>query len=45
MLGKRVLWQINVENATDKRYWAATGNNRLAMGLPRTAKLTVKIDL
>ncbi|SFS07008.1 iron complex outermembrane recepter protein [Dyella sp. OK004] len=45
MLGKRVLWQLNVENATDKRYWAATGNNRLAMGLPRTAKLTVKIDL
>ncbi|MFC5740140.1 TonB-dependent siderophore receptor [Dyella tabacisoli] len=45
MFGKRVLWQLNVENATDKRYWAATGNNRLAMGLPRTTKLTMKIDL
>jgi iron complex outermembrane receptor protein len=44
MSGKRSTWQLNVENATGKRYWAGAGT-RLASGLPRTVKLTLKLDL
>jgi len=44
LMGKRTTWQINVDNAADKRYWAGAGT-RLAAGLPRVAKLTVKVDL
>ncbi|CAN7613442.1 TonB-dependent siderophore receptor [Pseudoduganella sp. LjRoot289] len=42
--GKRATWQINVENAGGKQYWAA-GGTRLSAGLPRTVKLGVKLDL
>lgn len=45
LAGKRTTWQFNVDNLTDKRYWAAAGNNRLAMGAPRVFKLSMKIDL
>jgi iron complex outermembrane receptor protein len=44
LMGKRTTWQINVDNAADKRYWAGAGT-RLAAGLPRVAKLTLKMDL
>ncbi|MFZ6642755.1 TonB-dependent siderophore receptor [Undibacterium sp. TC4M20W] len=43
-LGKRATWQLNVENATDKRYWAGAGT-RLASGMPRLLKLSVKMDM
>ncbi|TCV92893.1 iron complex outermembrane receptor protein [Luteibacter rhizovicinus] len=42
---KNVTWQVNVDNVMNKRYWAAAGNNRLGMGQPRTAKLSVQLDL
>jgi iron complex outermembrane receptor protein len=38
------LWQINIDNVGDKRYWAAAGT-RLAVGAPRSVKATLKIDL
>jgi iron complex outermembrane receptor protein len=44
MFGKRTLWQINIDNVGDKRYWAAAGT-RLAVGAPRSVKATLKIDL
>lgn len=44
MGGRKVAWQMNVENLLDKQYWAAAGT-RLAAGAPRTIKLGVKIDL
>ena len=44
LFGKRTLWQLNVDNLGDKRYWSAAGT-RLAVGVPRTVKATVKIDL
>nr|WP_242404466.1 TonB-dependent siderophore receptor [Janthinobacterium agaricidamnosum] len=44
IMGKRSSWQINVDNAGNKQYWAGAGT-RLAAGLPRTVKLTVKVDL
>lgn len=44
MLGKRTTWQINVDNAANKQYWAGAGT-RLAAGMPRLVKLTMKVDL
>ncbi|MGV7207236.1 TonB-dependent siderophore receptor [Oxalobacteraceae bacterium A2-2] len=44
LAGKRTSWQLNVENAADKQYWAA-GGTRLGAGAPRTVKLTMKVDL
>lgn len=44
MMDKSVTWQLNVDNAADKRYWAGAGT-RLATGAPRTIKLSAKIDL
>ncbi|MFK3737835.1 TonB-dependent siderophore receptor [Massilia sp. TN1-12] len=42
--GLRTTWQLNVDNAADKRYWAGAGT-RLSAGLPRLVKLTMKVDL
>ena len=44
LFGKRTLWQLNIDNLGDKRYWSAAGT-RLAVGLPRSVKATLKIDL
>jgi len=44
IMGKRTTWQLNVDNAADKQYWAGAGT-RLSAGLPRTIKLTMKADL
>lgn len=44
MMGKRTVWQLNVDNAADKQYWAGAGT-RLAAGMPRVVKLTFKMDL
>ena len=44
VLDKAVVWQLNVENLADKRYWAGAGT-RLASGAPRAIKLSVKVDL
>ena len=44
LFGKRTLWQLNIDNLGDKRYWSAAGT-RLAVGVPRTIKATVKVDL
>lgn len=37
-------FQLNVENLTDKTFWAATGSGFLAPGLPRTIKASAKFD-
>jgi len=42
--GKRTTWQVNVDNAADKQYWAGAGT-RLASGAPRLVKLSAKVDL
>lgn len=44
LMNKAVVWQLNVENAADKRYWAGAGT-RLASGAPRAIKLSMKVDL
>lgn len=43
--GKRTTLQAVVDNATDENYWNSAGNNLLGVGLPRTLKLTAKVDL
>ncbi|MYM80431.1 TonB-dependent siderophore receptor [Duganella sp. FT50W] len=42
--GKHTVWQVNIDNAADKQYWAGAGT-RLASGAPRLIKLSVKVDL
>ncbi|MDM0058722.1 TonB-dependent siderophore receptor [Variovorax sp. J22G47] len=44
VMSRRVSLQLNVDNVADKRYWAAAGT-RLAVGIPRTIKASIKIDL
>jgi iron complex outermembrane receptor protein len=44
MMGQRTSWQLNVDNAADKRYWAGAGT-RLAAGMPRVIKFSMKVDL
>jgi iron complex outermembrane receptor protein len=44
IMGKNTVWQLNVDNAADKQYWAGAGT-RLASGAPRLIKLSVKVDL
>ncbi len=38
-------FQVYVENLADKRYWSAAGGGILAVGLPRTVKFSMKVDL
>jgi iron complex outermembrane receptor protein len=40
----RVTFQLNVENLADKEYWSATGTGNLAVGLPRTTRLTARFE-
>jgi iron complex outermembrane receptor protein len=42
--GTPVTLQANLDNATDKQYWATTGNTLLGPGLPRTLRLAAKFD-
>ena len=44
VMGQRTSFQLNVENAGDKQYWAGAGT-RLSSGMPRLVKLGVKVDL
>ncbi|WP_420473261.1 TonB-dependent receptor domain-containing protein [Noviherbaspirillum sp. ST9] len=42
--GKRSTFQAVVDNVTDKDYWSTAGNGLLGVGLPRTLKLTAKME-
>ncbi|MFV0681078.1 TonB-dependent siderophore receptor [Ottowia sp.] len=42
--GRHTRWQLQVDNLTNKRYWAGAGT-RLASGAPRTAKMVFSVDL
>jgi len=44
MFGKRTTWQLNVDNAGDKQYWAGAGTP-LSASLPRLVKLSMKVEL
>ena len=37
--------QLYVENALDKHYWSAAGNNLLSVGFPRTIKFVASLPL
>jgi iron complex outermembrane receptor protein len=45
MAGYNVTLQANLENATDRTYWATAGNNLLGTGAPRTLRVAAKFDL
>lgn len=41
----RLTWQLNLENAADKAYWAAASGGYLSPGTPRTLRFNVKAEL
>jgi iron complex outermembrane recepter protein len=41
----RTTFQVYVENLADKRYWSGAGGGILAVGLARTVKMSVRVDL
>ena len=43
--GRNVTLQANIDNLTDKDYWASAGNGLLATGAPRTLRVAAKFDL
>ena len=44
LLGKQATFQVYVENLGDKRTWSAAGGGFLAVGLPRTVRMSMKVD-
>lgn len=42
--GHDVSWRANVENLTNRSYWASANGGYLTQGAPRTVKLAVTID-
>ena len=44
-LGRNLTLQANVDNATDRDYWATAGNGLLGTGAPRTLRVGARIDL
>lgn len=40
-----ITWRFNVENLSDQFYWASSAWDGLSIGIPRTARLSVEIDL
>ena len=45
LAGRNVTLQANLDNATDRDYWATAGNGLLGTGAPRTLRLAAKLDL
>lgn len=43
--GRALTLQTNVDNATDRDYWATAGNGLLGVGAPRTLRVAARIDL
>ncbi len=44
LAGQAVTLQANLDNATDRDYWATAGNGLLGTGAPRTLKLAARFD-
>ncbi|WP_332814855.1 TonB-dependent siderophore receptor [Ramlibacter sp.] len=42
--GQNVTLQANLDNATDRDYWATAGNGLLGTGAPRTLRVGAKVD-
>lgn len=43
-LGRGLTLQANIDNATDRDYWSSAGNGLLGAGLPRTLRVSAKLD-
>lgn len=44
LFGRHATFQLNVENAFNKHYWASAGSSQLGIGLERTISLTSTFD-
>jgi len=40
-----IIWRLNVENLGDRFYWASSAWDGLSLGIPRTARLSLEIEL
>jgi iron complex outermembrane receptor protein len=45
MMGHNVTLHANLDNATDRDYWATAGNSLLGTGAPRTLRVGARVDL
>lgn len=45
LFGARTVFNLQVENLGDKRHWAGAGGGFLLVGLPRTIKMSVRVEL
>jgi iron complex outermembrane recepter protein len=45
VMGQAVTFQANLDNATDRDYWATAGNGLLGTGGPRTLRVGARVDL
>jgi len=45
LMGRDVTLQANLDNATNRDYWATAGNGLLGTGAPRTLRLAARVDL
>lgn len=43
--GRQLTLQANVDNVTDRNYWATAGNGLLNSGAPRTLRVAAKLEL
>ncbi|SDR48623.1 iron complex outermembrane recepter protein [Paraburkholderia fungorum] len=44
LFGRNATFQLNIENAFNKHYWASAGSSQLGIGLERTISLTSTFD-
>lgn len=44
MMGQNVTLQANLDNASDRDYWATAGNSLLGTGAPRTLRVGARVD-
>jgi TonB-dependent siderophore receptor len=45
MYGKRVAFQVNADNVTNKRYWNSVQTGTYGIGMDRSIKLNMRVDL
>jgi iron complex outermembrane receptor protein len=45
LAGAPSTFQAYIENAGDKRYWSGAGGGILSVGLPRTVRMSVRVEL
>ena len=45
VMGKRVAFQLNLDNVSNKRYWNGVQTGTYSIGMDRSAKFNIRVDL